>query len=91
MKYAWIRQHRELFSVTAQCQALHVSKSGYYAWVDRLESPHARIHQAVRQVQEEFRSQPTIGGKPKPGGWRDPFYWAAWQFSGVPSDSRVVR
>jgi len=47
--------------------------------------------QAVRQVQDEFRSQPTIGGKPKPGGWRDPFYWAAWQFSGVPSDSRAVR
>ncbi|MFM9110607.1 MAG: CHAT domain-containing protein [Prochlorococcaceae cyanobacterium] len=46
--------------------------------------------QAVRQVQEEFRSQPTIGGKAKPGGWRDPFYWAAWQFSGVPSDSRAV-
>jgi len=47
--------------------------------------------QAVRQVQDEFRSQPTIGGKPKPGGWRDPFYWAAWQYSGVPSDSRAVR
>ena len=54
MKYAWIRQHRDLFSVTAQCQALQVSTSGYYAWVDRLESPrarrHARIQQAVRQV-----------------------------------------
>ena len=40
--------------------------------------------QAVRQVQEEFRSQPTIGGKPKAGAWSDPFYWAAWQYSGVP-------
>ena len=54
MKYAWIRPHRELFSVTAQCQALQVSTSGYYAGVDRLESPrarrHARIQQAVRQV-----------------------------------------
>jgi hypothetical protein len=54
VKYAWIRQHRELFSVTAQCQALQVSTSGYYAWVDRPESPrarrHARIQQAVRQV-----------------------------------------
>jgi CHAT domain-containing protein len=44
--------------------------------------------QAVRQVQEEFRSQPTIGGKPKAGAWSDPFYWAAWQYSGVPSDGK---
>ena len=54
MKYAWIRQHRDLFSVTAQCEVLEVSTSGYYAWVDRPESPrtrrHARIQQAVRQV-----------------------------------------
>lgn len=56
MKYAWIRLHRELFSVTAQCQALHVSKSGYYAWVDRLESPHARIQHAVRQVHAQSHS-----------------------------------
>ena len=54
MKYAWIRQHRDLFSVTVLCKVLEVSTSGYYAWVDRPESPrtqrHARIQQAVRQV-----------------------------------------
>jgi CHAT domain-containing protein len=42
--------------------------------------------QAVRQVQEEFRNQPTIGGQPKPGAWSDPYYWAAWQYTGVPSE-----
>ena len=54
MKYAWIRQHRDLFSVRVLCQVLEVSSSGYYAWVDRPESSragrHARIQQAVRQV-----------------------------------------
>ena len=44
--------------------------------------------QAVRQVQEEFRNQPTIGGQPKPGAWSDPYYWAAWQYSGVPDSHR---
>jgi CHAT domain-containing protein len=39
---------------------------------------------AVRQVQDEFRNQPTIGGKYKSGGWSDPYYWAAWQYSGAP-------
>jgi tetratricopeptide (TPR) repeat protein len=39
---------------------------------------------AVRQVQAEFRSQPTIGGKAKLASWSDPYYWAAWQYSGVP-------
>ena len=57
MKYAWIRQHRDLFPVTALCKALEVSTSGYYAWVDRPESPRAqrrtRIRQAVRQVHAE--------------------------------------
>ncbi|MBM5816744.1 MAG: hypothetical protein FJ083_09210 [Cyanobacteria bacterium K_Offshore_surface_m2_239] len=43
--------------------------------------------QAVRQVQEEFRNQPTIGGQPKPDGWSDPYYWTAWQYSGVPGDN----
>ena len=44
--------------------------------------------QAVRQVQEEFRNQPKIGGQPKPGAWSDPYYWAAWQYTGVPDSPR---
>ena len=39
MKYAWIREQRARFSVTALCQVLEVSTSGYYAWVNRPESP----------------------------------------------------
>lgn len=38
--------------------------------------------QAVRQVQEEFRSKPRIPG------WSDPFYWAGWQYSGLPDPVR---
>jgi CHAT domain-containing protein len=41
---------------------------------------------AVLQVQEEFVSQSMIGSKPKVGGWTDPYYWAAWQYIGIPSE-----
>ena len=54
MKYAWIQEHRDLFPVARMCEILDVSKSGYYASVDRSPSPRAQRHEqiskAVRQV-----------------------------------------
>jgi CHAT domain-containing protein len=38
--------------------------------------------EAVRRVQAEFRTQPRIDG------WSDPFYWAGWQYSGLPDPAR---
>lgn len=57
MKYAWITRHRDSYPVSAMCDALAVSKSGYYDWVDRRPSPRAersrKIRSAVRQVHAE--------------------------------------
>lgn len=54
MKYAWIHQHRDSFAIALMCDVLAVSKSGYYASIDRAPSPRAqrrqRIDVAVRQV-----------------------------------------
>jgi putative transposase len=54
VKYAWIREHCDSFPVTAMCDALDVSTSGYYDSIDRPPSAradrHARIQQAVQQV-----------------------------------------
>ena len=38
--------------------------------------------EAVRRVQAEFRDRPPIDG------WSDPFYWAGWQYSGLPDPAR---
>lgn len=54
MKYAWITKHRDSYSVPILCNVLGVSKSGYYASLDRQPSRRAqrreRIEAAVRQV-----------------------------------------
>jgi len=57
VKHAWIHQHRDSLSVALMCDVLCVSKSGYYASVDREPSRravrHARIRESVRQVYAE--------------------------------------
>lgn len=54
MKYAWITKHRDSYPMAVLCEVLAVSKSGYYASIDRVPSPRAcrraRIDAAVRQV-----------------------------------------
>ena len=54
MKYAWIGQHSDSYSVALMCEVLEVSKSGYYDSLDREPSPRAqrreRIQAAVREV-----------------------------------------
>ena len=54
MKYAWITEHRDMFSINGMCHALQVSTSGYYRSLSAEPSPLARrtetIKAAVRQV-----------------------------------------
>ena len=53
MKYAWIRLQQDSYPVDIACDVLGVSRSGYYAWIDRKPSAQAqrrqKIGQAVRQ------------------------------------------
>jgi putative transposase len=53
MKYQWIRQHREAFSVTVMCDVLKVSDSGYYGWLKRKPS---RRFQRTQKIHEDVRS-----------------------------------
>ena len=66
MKHAWIRGHVDSFEVAAMCEVLGVSRSGYYASVDRPKSPRAvrtaRIEASVARV---FRETDAIYGSAK--------------------------
>jgi len=57
VKYAWIQEHRDRFSIATMCRVLQVSTSGYYAWRERRPGPRAertqRIQAAVRTVHAE--------------------------------------
>jgi putative transposase len=59
VKYAFIREQRKRFRVTRLCRALNVSRSGYYEWIDRPESPRAsedrRLLQHIRVLHTRSR------------------------------------
>jgi len=38
VRYAWIEEHRDSFSVTRMCRVLQISHSGYCLWRTRAPS-----------------------------------------------------
>ncbi len=49
MKYAWIKEHRDQFSVARMCRRLEVSRTGYCQWKTRPPS-HRSVTNAVLDV-----------------------------------------
>ena len=47
MKYVFVRNHRGAFPVDLMCQTLEVGSSGFYAWLNRPESPRNRENQQL--------------------------------------------
>jgi transposase InsO family protein len=66
VRFAFIRDHRGEFPVDLLCEALGVSRSGYYARRDRPPSPRAirreRLAEQIREVHEEARG---VYGSPR--------------------------
>jgi putative transposase len=61
VKYAFIKEHSLDYAVIRLCEVLEVSTSGYYAWLDRPESPRAsenrRLEVKIRLFHKETGSQ----------------------------------
>jgi putative transposase len=52
VKFAFIRDHRSLFDVGVMCATFGVTRSGFFAWLKRPESPRA-VH--ARELSEQIR------------------------------------
>lgn len=59
MKYACIAQYRAAYPVTLMCRVLAVSRTGFYAWLERVPSARAqldgRLRVAIRVIHAESR------------------------------------
>ena len=58
IKYAVIYRHREEYSVSVMCKFFGVSRSGYYAFLQRLDKPDrdADLAEAIRREQQRCRN-----------------------------------
>jgi len=66
MKHAWIEEHVDSFPVAAMCRVLGVSKSGYYASVDRPKSVRQqRTEKIEASVAKVFEETDAIYGSAK--------------------------
>jgi transposase InsO family protein len=63
MKFEFVKTNEAEFPVRKMCESLEISRSGYYAWKDRDESPRAISNrELMADIREEFdRSEQTYG------------------------------
>ena len=66
MRYMSIDRHRGMYPVGMMCQALQVSRSGYYAWRVRPESERARTdRELTRQIRQIHAESKGTYGSPR--------------------------
>lgn len=66
MRYKYIREHRDEFSIKHMCQILDVTRSGYYAWSPEQTGVRAVENQVlVEQIQAEFKMSRKTYGSPR--------------------------
>jgi len=66
MRYQYIREHREEFSVKRMCQLLGVTRSGYYAWQSETTSLRESENRVlVEQIRGEYKTSRQTYGSPR--------------------------
>ena len=66
MKYVWIGEHRDQYSVTRMCRQLEVSRTGYYQWIRRAPSNRSMSNAALdAQVAAIYARSKGSYGRPR--------------------------
>ncbi len=66
MKFAFIKEHLPEFPVEVSCEVLGVSRSGYYAWLDRPASARdTRREELAGKVKQVHRENRGVYGSPR--------------------------
>ena len=97
--YAFIKAHRDQYSVQVMCRVLEVAVSGYYLWLQQQavgphpEFPAAAIHRhaAERCVGDRYHLHPHVAGLALPGGRHGSLFAADRGLGGRALDSPRAR
>jgi putative transposase len=66
MRYTYIAEHRQEYSVKRMCRLLGVTRSGYYAWQPEKAARRARENQVLmEQIRVEYQSSRKTYGSPR--------------------------
>lgn len=66
MKYAFIQTHRKQYALAQLCDALEVSTSGFYDWIDRPESKRSCENKVLTdKIKQHHRRSRRVYGSPK--------------------------
>ncbi len=68
MKYAFMQGNTSKFSISAQCKAFEVSRSGYYSWRHRCQNPSKR--QQAREKLDSLVAKAFAARKGRSGAVR---------------------
>jgi transposase InsO family protein len=66
MKYEYMDEHRERFGLKSMCKVLRVSRSGYYAWKNRIPSERQKANgELLERIREVHTKSRKLYGSPR--------------------------
>lgn len=69
MRFAWIGEHKEEFTVELMCRVLNVTRAGFYAWQARQQAgpgPRQRRRQElVEKIRRAYQESRSVYGSPR--------------------------
>jgi transposase InsO family protein len=66
VKFAWIKENQACYPVNVMCQILQVSRSGYYAWIDRpISQRKLRSEELTQRIRQAHQKSRGIYGSPR--------------------------